>query len=382
MADSSHSIYPTITDKISKNENNTNSIGKIKVQRIHYYFLFYIDKTEENNNDIIFDRPPRRIDTHHHIVPDFYAEAVEEAGGDPNGWPTPKWSIEQAKEHMAQLGIETAIVSITVPSTKIYDNDKEKARVFARKLNEYSSDLVKNDHKHFGFFASLPSLTDIEGTLNEIDYVDSKLNPDGYTLFTSYGINHDQYLGHPSFKPIWAKLNQLKTVVFIHPSQPPIPSVNKLIYPHLIDYPQETTRTVADLVITGTRAEFPDVKIILSHDGGTLPFLAHRISIVGLMPMLNSPRSQLEILEDFRSFYFDTAISSSAPQLQALLQFADPSKILFGTDIPYAPYSAVCNITKDLDQFFLNNKSEEHKQLWKAINYDNAKALFPNKFKD
>lgn len=232
------------------------------------------------------------------------------------------------------------------------------------------------------FFASLPSLTDIEGTLNEIDYAHSKLKPDGYTVFTSYGPKHDLYLGHPSFKSIWAKFNEIKAVVFIHPSEAPIPNVNDYLFPHLIDYPQETTRTVADLVLTGTRAEFPDVKIILSHDGGTLPFLAHRISVAGLMPILKTPRTNVEILEDFRSFYFDTAISGSAPQLAALLEFADPKKIIFGTDLPYAPLPAISNTTNDLDQFFLNKKSDKYQQIWQDINYENAKALFPNRFKD
>jgi predicted TIM-barrel fold metal-dependent hydrolase len=122
------------------------------------------------------------------------------------------------------------------------------------------------------------------------------------------------------------------------------------------------------------------VKIILSHGGGTLPFIAHRISLVGAAPSLQCPRNHLEILEDFRSFYYDTALSASAPQLLALLEFADPSKILFGSDIPYAPFPAVMQITKNLDKFLLKNKSDENS--WQAINHENAKRLFPNKVQD
>jgi predicted TIM-barrel fold metal-dependent hydrolase len=340
----------------------------------------FIDQTEGNDVNLTGDRPPRRIDTHHHILPDIFSQAIEEAGGDPSGGPNPKWSVEQAKEHMSQLGIEMAIISISSPGTKIYENNKEKGRAFARQLNEYSADLVKSNPKQFGFFASLPSLTDVEGTLNEIDYVHSTFVPDGYTLFTSYGDDNSHYLGHPSFQSIWAKLNELKTVVFIHPSKPPTTVVDRYLPAPLIDFPQETTRTAADLVTTGTRAMFPDVKIILSHGGGTLPFLAHRISLAGIVPALQCPRNNLQILEDFRSFYFDTALSSSAPQLQALLEFADPSKILFGSDIPYAPFPATLQITKNLDQFFVKNKRDEN--LLRAINHGNAKRLFPNKVQD
>ncbi len=308
----------------------------------------------------------------------MYFQAIEDIGGDPSGGPNPKWSVEQAKKQMSQLGIETAIVSITAPGTMIYQDDKEKARSFARELNEYSADLVKNNPKQFGYFASLPPLTDVEGTLAEIDYVHSTLKPDGYTLFTSYGHDHDRYLGHPTFQPIWAKLNKIKAVVFIHPSEPPTTVVDRYLLPPLIDYPQETTRTAADIVVTGTRAKFPDVKIILSHAGGTLPFIAHRISLAGLVPDTHCPRNQVQILEDFRSFYYDTALSASAPQLHALLEFVGPSKILFGSDIPYAPPPAVSYITKDLDKFFLG-KSHEYENIWRAINHENAKHLFPNK---
>ncbi|KAJ5734297.1 hypothetical protein N7493_003083 [Penicillium malachiteum] len=33
--------------------------------------------------------PTNKIDLHYHYVPSFYSEAVEDAGGDPSGWPTP-----------------------------------------------------------------------------------------------------------------------------------------------------------------------------------------------------------------------------------------------------------------------------------------------------
>jgi predicted TIM-barrel fold metal-dependent hydrolase len=156
--------------------------------------------------------------------------------------------------------------------------------------------------------------------------------------------------------------------------------VNHYLPQPLINYPQETTRTASDLVLSGTRAEFPDVKIIVSHGGGTLPFLAHRISMAGHMPSLHCPRDAQQILNDFRSFYYDIALSSSVIQLQALLEFADPTKILFGSDVPYAPLPAVLDFTNNLDDFFLKNKPDQN--LWQLINRDNAKLLFPDKVKD
>ena len=70
----------------------------------------------------------RRIDTHFHIVPDIFAEAVEETGGDPSGWLIPGWSLEQARTHLKELGISSAIVSGTAPGTSMYADDIDKGR--------------------------------------------------------------------------------------------------------------------------------------------------------------------------------------------------------------------------------------------------------------
>ncbi|CAF3828359.1 unnamed protein product [Rotaria sordida] len=329
----------------------------------------------------LINRHPRRVDTHHHIIPEFYAQAVEATGGDPAGWPIPKWSPQLAKDNMSLLGVEMAITSVTAPGTKIYEGNIEKGRDFARKLNEYSANLVKNNPEQFGFFATLPSLTDIDGAIAEIDYVHSVLKPDGFILFTSYG--HGKYLGHSSFRPIWTKLNDLNAIVFIHPSEAPTPIVNRHMPHPIVDYPHETTRTAADIVLSGTRAAFPNVTIILSHAGGTLPFLAQRIAGAGFIKSLGCSRGPLQILSDLRSFYFDTALASSVIQLKALLEFADHSKILFGSDVPYATFPLSLYMTKCLDTFFYQNyNTKKYKDLWLNINRNNAKTLFPQKIKN
>ncbi|CAF1483230.1 unnamed protein product [Adineta steineri] len=103
-------------------------------------------------------------------------------------------------------------------------------------------------------------------------------------------------------------------------NQAPTPAVNRYLPQSLIDYPQETTRTASDIVLTGTR-----------------------------VPFLQYSRQSHQILTDFRSFYYDTALSLTIPQLMTLLGFADPCKILFDSDIPYTPLPVVINVTKKLD---------------------------------
>lgn len=310
-----------------------------------------------------------RIDTHFHIVPDFYAQAVEETGGDPTGWKNPSWSVEQAKAHMKELGIQSAVMSVTAPAVNIYANDVAKGRDLARKCNDFSAKLAKEESARFGWFATVPPLTDTEGCLEEIDRA-FQLGADGVTLLTSYFKGEQSlYLGNELFHPIWDKLESHKAIVFIHPTGSVVPPVNKYAPQPLFDFPQETTRTAADLVISGTKGKYPNVKMILSHAGGTIPFLTPRIA--GVQTGLRTPQ---QMREEFRSFYFDTALSTSKGQLLALLELADPSHIFYGSDVPYAPFEVVKFVTKQLDDFL---STDDHKHLAQKVNRENALALFP-----
>lgn len=47
----------------------------------------------------------------------------------------------------------------------------------------------------------------------------------------------------------------------------------------IVDYPQATTRTAVDLILTRTFTADSKFKVILSHAGGTTPWLADRISV-------------------------------------------------------------------------------------------------------
>jgi 6-methylsalicylate decarboxylase len=68
--------------------------------------------------------------------------------------------------------------------------------------------------------------------------------------------------------------------------------------------------------------------------GGSTPLLAARVSV--LSPHMGCRLSPDEILADFRSFYYDTALSGYETNLVALESFlgGEVSRILFGTDFP------------------------------------------------
>ncbi|KAF9893636.1 hypothetical protein FE257_010948 [Aspergillus nanangensis] len=334
--------------------------------------------------------PINKIDTHHHFVPAFYAKAVEEQGGDPSGWPTPRWTPQASKLLMRRMGIKTAVLSVTAPGACIMPDRKARATL-ARQLNEHAAALRDQDPESFAFFVSLPDLLDTDDALAEIAYGLDTLHADGVTLFTRYGSsssnsnnNHNShtYLGHAALQPIWHELNRRRCVVFVHPTHPvdTHPVTPKLPQPS-IDYPHETTRAAMDMIVNGTRHKFPDCKVILSHAGGTLPFLISRVAT----PMRTAPdiaaRHRIgttydKTMEAFRSFHFDLALSSAPQVLDLLLKMVPHEQILFGSDFPYAPVSAYPAFLEDLEAY------EMTEELREKINSGNAGGLFPSETTD
>eukprot|EP00992_Anisonema_acinus_P000156 TRINITY_DN10060_c2_g1_i1.p1 TRINITY_DN10060_c2_g1~~TRINITY_DN10060_c2_g1_i1.p1 ORF type:complete len:352 (-),score=66.07 TRINITY_DN10060_c2_g1_i1:77-1090(-) len=312
-----------------------------------------------------------RIDVHNHIVPEFYFDDVEALGGDTNGWYTPKWSEKAALENMDTQGIQKAIVSVTTPGATIYSG--EKARGYARKLNEYSATVSNGNPSRFGYLANLPSLEDPQGAIAEMEYAIAKLGASGVIVYTHYGPDSDPlYAGDEACADFWAAANRLKTVVLLHPLRTTEPMLKMpgggILPPPLADFPHDTTRAAAQLVAGGTMTANPDVKVILSHAGGVLPYLNERIAYC--VPSKLSPE---EIQFEFKKFYYDLAQSCSREQLLALFSYADPSRILYGSDMPYCPEPFQHRNFRLLDAFMAKGHTEGPTAA--MVNYENAEKL-------
>ncbi|PVH71101.1 hypothetical protein DL98DRAFT_553800 [Cadophora sp. DSE1049] len=285
------------------------------------------------------------IDTHLHALPQAYIDAIAANGGDPSGFPTPSWSIDAAIASMDSLNTSIGILSVSTPGVPIAGTGKT-ARRLARTLNtelgRYSTD--SRYKSRIGFFGVLPDWQDVDGTLAEIDflYKEQKLCS-GVTVYTTYG----------------EKLLAYKTLVFLHPGVLDVKPkfIGNGIPQPIIDYPLATTRAAVDLVVTGTVRTCPDVDIILSHAGGTPPFLGSR-AIVGLnIPVAASKSSvtSAQAVEDFGRVFLDIALSTSPAQLNGLLDFTKPEKVLFGSDFPYAPAPAIAGVVAGYANFVQGN---------------------------
>jgi predicted TIM-barrel fold metal-dependent hydrolase len=310
---------------------------------------------------------PNKIDVHHHIVPSAYVQAAARHGVHDGGdFPFPAWSAEAALELMDRRGIATAITSVSAPG--VHFGDDAEARELARTVNEIQAELVRNDPTRFGGFASLP-LPDVDGSLAEIQYALDTLRLDGVVLMTSIG---DKYLGDPAFERVFAELNRRQEVLFLHPTvSPAIRAANLPIPAAVMEFTFETTRSVASLIFSGTLERYPDMKIILSHGGGTLPYIAGRLDVGELLPKLHAKAPQ-GAPAYLKRLYYDTAIASTPNALSSLRELVDPSHILYGSDYPFLPEQLIERFARGVETYRSFDAADRQ-----VVERDGALALFP-----
>ena len=280
-----------------------------------------------------------RIDTHHHFWSPSQVAAAEKAG---EAAPISRnWSAARTQGDMDKAGVATAILSSTTYIGSLANAD---ARAAARESNEWATRLGRDNPGRFGLFAALP-MQDTEGALREIEYALDVLKADGIGLHTNY---EGKWLGHASFAPVMDELNRRKAILYTHPRsanccvnlQPGIPDT-------VVEFGTDTTRTIIDVVFSGTAARCADLRFIFSHAGGTLPFLTERLVMAPVIDPKLAPRVPRGVLTELNRFYYDTAWAMRPVALASLTRLVDSTQILFGSDYPYRTGADTVNGVRD-----------------------------------
>jgi predicted TIM-barrel fold metal-dependent hydrolase len=276
------------------------------------------------------------IDVHHHFLPDDYRNALTHAGHSrPDGMGSiPEWSEQHAIDFIDEMGIETAFLSISSPGVML---GGYSAVNLSRAANETAAALMADYPGRFGSFATLP-LPSAEASLLEIAYAFDTLHVDGVTLLTNYG---GVYLGDPSLDPVFDELHRRKATVFVHPTSPAGCDQTSLGLPRPgIEFMFDTTRTVTNLIYSGTMDRCADITWIIPHGGAALPALATRIDALRLLAP-DRCHAEEPVASYLGRLYFDLAGPRSDDALRALLGIAEASRLLFGSDWPFTPGFAV-----------------------------------------
>ena len=258
-----------------------------------------------------------RIDVHHHVVPPQFAD---------DSMPIKLPDIDVQLRSMDRWHIQTAVTSLT---PRVLLKNRHQLGDAARTCNEFQAQMVREHPARFGAFALLP-LPDVDAALEEISYALDVLRLDGVGMFSSVT---DTYLGDPLFDSVFDELNRRKAVVFIHPTHCEAPEHTGLrAPPFVVEYVFDTTRAIVNLIFTGTLKRCPDIRFIVAHGGGTVPFLAQRIS---MLEGHRHAKGVTDVLPTLRSLYYEIASTTAQFALRSLQEVADPTHILWGSDLPF-----------------------------------------------
>jgi len=290
---------------------------------------------------------PRRVDFHHHYQSpgltkylDSYGIRVRQYDVEP--LTRSPWTPAIAIEGMDKYGIDLAYTSSATYYTRMAELNTKGASIYtgdtqrrlAREENEYGARVVADSKGRFRLFAVLPQ-SDIDGCLEEIDYALNTLKAPAFCMGTSVGIT---YLGDKTLEPVLAELDRRRAVVYTHPNEADwahelVPGVSAAA----VWYGNDTTVAIWSLLSSGAPKKYPNIRWIMSHAGGTLPYMVQRVVGEPVAPKLNGtpvPGDRLYYLRN--NFFYDTAQAANAAAMPALKVVVGMSQILFGTDYPWS----------------------------------------------
>ena len=258
-----------------------------------------------------------------------WADSPEDATIDPE-----VHSYEERFARMERIGVDLHLVS---PLTSFTTWAGGAADVeHAREVNESTAECICAAEGRFAGMAALA----LGEPANAVDELRRTLDRDEFVGAFTGTYAGDRPLDDPSLEPIWAELGQLGVPVFMHPMSPaPTPRWDEYTLTTAINWPNETALATARLIFAGTLERNPGLNLILSHGGGTLPYLRGRLDLAYHAPKYEfNPDCQANITkpptEYLKDLYYDTAVASPE-SLHFLIDLFGADRVVFGTDDPF-----------------------------------------------
>ncbi|MFZ9967934.1 MAG: amidohydrolase family protein [Steroidobacteraceae bacterium] len=233
-------------------------------------------------------------------------------------------------EHMNRAGIDVSICSLTCPN--VYWGGEEVSVIAARQANEDFADAQSRFPDRIRWFASLPWEYP-QRALEELERACARGASGVMVLANIAGLS----LTDPMFAPIWAEIDRRRLPVLVHPTDPPgVDSMDmtKFDLSWSVGFMFDTTLAITRMIFEGFFDQFPNLKLIASHGGGTLPYLVGRfekgdeVEIPSRRQMKNKPTDYL------RHIHYDCITYDPKP-LQYLVSVVGEGQVLFGTDWPH-----------------------------------------------
>jgi len=150
----------------------------------------------------------------------------------------------------------------------------------------------------------------------------------------------------PAFEPFFAELDRRGAVLFLHPVGVGGPNMDAYGLDFMMGACFEDTVASVRLVMSGLARKFPNVKIIVPHLGGTLPFLMQRIEdSVNRRILRGGDAPKTKVTDLIRGLYFDT-VNNYSVALRCSCEAFGSDHIMLGTDFPYLTLAECVDFVK------------------------------------
>ncbi|MBA7692031.1 2-keto-4-carboxy-3-hexenedioate hydratase [subsurface metagenome] len=291
-----------------------------------------------------------RIDIHNHFYPTKFLKQLENVGStvgitiETDDWgrqilvqhgnrlvtiTPPMNNVNKRIEDMDQSGFDMQILTLSAPSVDIFP--VEIGETLAKVVNDEIARICQEDPDHFMAFATLPFI-DPDRTVIELERCIDALGFKGACMGTNInGMGLDDQILYPFYE----RMADYDLPIHIHPRAPADKETYKdyRLVP-MIGFEMELCIAVVRLIMGGVMERFPNLKFIVSHLGGALPYLAERIqNCYEAYPECQENISR-PAKDYLKRFYYDT-VSFFEPALMCAYSFLGARRLILGSDYPH-----------------------------------------------
>jgi 2,3-dihydroxybenzoate decarboxylase len=235
-------------------------------------------------------------------------------------------------EAMDQAGIARSVLSIAGPGVQS-ERDTAAACKNARASNDFLAGEIQKRPDRYAGFAHMP-MQDPQAAANELERCMRELKFCGAMI---NGHTHGQYLDHPSLYPFWERAEALGAPIYIHPTDPIVPSPalegHNGLRRATWEWGFETGSHALRLVFGGTFDRFPRAKLMLGHLGETLPFLLWRFDSRAKLYSVKLAKAPSDYIK--QNIVVTTSGMCSTEPLDCTIAALGKDHVMFAADYPF-----------------------------------------------
>ena len=237
--------------------------------------------------------------------------------------------VSKRIEDMDRVGIDVEVVSLSTPN--VFFTDAEHQPAVARMMNDSYAELIARHPKRFKGFASIP-MDAPDAALDELHRAIDTLKLNGVVLLSNIG---GKALTSPEYRPFFEEANRMKLCIFLHPMIPAqSDAFREYVLGPIIGFPFDTSLAVARMCYDGMFEELPDIRWIIGHLGGAIPYLMERMDN-GFRDFADC-RVKIDKLPSvyLKRLYYDT-VSFSPYTLKMVRDMVGAEHMVMGSDYPH-----------------------------------------------